>query len=278
MIKQLTYIFIAAVLLASCSTSRKAQVIQDALSKKDASSNQINDEKNKVDSGVLVQEIFDKIASNKLNYTTLNAKLKVDYETVDKSDVLVANVSIDKGNAIHIILKGAMGVIGLRALINKDSVILYYPLNKKLEIRPFAYLQEIVKIPLTYSMLEDLIVGNPIFLENASITNYKTNNDKLQIGLAGKLFKNLVSLSEDNAKVLHLKLDDIDINQHRTCDITYYNHTPALQYQFPLNRDIAVTSEARFEIRLEVKEYAFNEPLKYTFVMPKQAKTKTKRK
>jgi hypothetical protein len=104
------------------------------------------------------------------------------------------------------------------------------------------------------------------------------NNNKLQIGLVGQLFKNLVSLSEDNTKVLHLKLDDIDINQHRTCDITYYNHTPALTYQFPLNRDIAVTSQSRFEIHLEVKEYAFNEPLKYTFVMPKQAKTKTKRK
>jgi hypothetical protein len=127
-------------------------------------------------------------------------------------------------------------------------------------------------------MLEDLMVGNPVFLEDASIASYKTNNNKLQIGLIGHLFKNLVSLSEDNSKVLHLKLDDIDMNQHRTCDITYTNFTNVLQNHFPLNRDIAVTSQSRFEIHLEVKEYAFNEPLKYTFVMPKLAKTKTKRK
>ncbi len=278
MSKQVSYIILMTFLLASCATSRKVQVIQDALSKKDTSLNQIIAEKNKVDSGLIVQEIFDKVALNKLNYTTLNARLKVDYETVDKSDALVANVSIDKGNAIYIILKGSMGVIGLRAYITKDTVMLYYPLSKKLEVRPLAYLQEIIKIPLTYPMLEDLIVGNPIFLENAAIASYKLNNNKLQIGLVGQLFKNLVSLSEDNVKVLHLKLDDIDINQHRTCDISYFNHAPVLQYQFPLNRDIAVTSQSRFEIHLEVKEYAFNEPLKYTFVMPKQVKIKTKRK
>ena len=280
MIKNILYLFITAVLLVSCATSRKVQVIQDALSKKDTSANQIISAVPKVDSAVIVKEIFDKIAHTKLTYNTLNARLKVDYETANKSDALVANVSIDKGNCIYIIVKGSLGVIGLRALINKDSVMLYYPLDKKLEVRPLAYLQEIIKIPLSYSMLEDLIVGNPIFLEDVSIASYKAYNHQLQIGLVGQLFKNLVSLSEDNSKVLHLKLDDLDINQHRTCDITYSNHTMALTNQFPLNRDITFASQSRFELHLEVKEFTFNEPLKYTFVMPKQsvAKTKTKRK
>jgi len=280
MSKQIKYLFIAAVFLVSCATSRKVQVIQDALSKKDTSANQIISEVPKVDSATIVKDIFDKIAHTKLDYTTLNARLKVDYESATKSDALVANVSIDKGNCIYIIVKGSLGVIGLRALINKDSVVLYYPLDKKLEVRPLAYLQEIIKIPVTYSMLEDLIVGNPIFLDKVSIASYKANNHQLQIGLVGTLFKNLVSLSEDNTKVLHLKLDDLDINQNRTCDITYSNHTMALKNQFPLNRDIAFAAQSRFELHLEVKEFAFNEPLKYTFVMPKQGsvKTKTKRK
>lgn len=276
--KQLYYIVLITLCLGSCATSRKVHVIQDALSKKDTSTNQIIAAISKVDSGIIVKDIFEKITATKLNYNTLNARLKVDYETVNKSDALVANVSIDKGKAIYIIVKGSLGVIGLRALITKDSVFLFYPLDKKLEQKPLSYLQEVIKIPLSYPMLEDLIVGNPIFLEDASIASYKMNNNKLQIGLVGNVFKNLVSLSEDKSKVLHLKLDDLDINQHRTCDITYYNHTNVLQNQFPLNRDIAVASQSRFEIHLEVKEFAFNEPLKYTFVMPKQVKIKTKRK
>jgi hypothetical protein len=45
-----------------------------------------------------------------------------------------------------------------------------------------------------------------------------------------------------------------------------------LQTQFPLNRDIAIAGQARLEIHMEVKEFTFNEPLKYTFAIPKPGK------
>jgi len=266
-------IFICIVLLiASCSTVRKVQVIQDALTKKDTSALQIIAEKTKVDSGLIVKNIIDHIAAAKLNFNTLNARVKVDYENVSNADSYIANISIQKGESIYITIRGAMGVIGLKALVTKDSVVLVYPLKKKQEKRPLLYLQELLKIPVDYTAIEDLIIGNPIYMDKATIVSYKTNNNKLQVGLLGKVFKNLISLNDDNTKVLHLKLDDIDINQHRTCDITYFNHTPALQNQFPLNRDIAISAQSRLEIHMEVKEFSFNDPLKYTFAIPKPGK------
>ena len=258
--------------LASCTTSRKVQVIQDVLSKKDTVSFQIIAEKTKVDSGVIVKDIIEKIGLTKLSFATMNARVKVEYETVNKSDAFIANISIDKGKSIYLTVRGAMGVIGLKALITKDSIVLFFPLNKKVEKHNLSYMQELIKIPFTYATLEDLIVGNPVFMDDASIVSYKMNNNKLQVGMLGSLFKNLITLSEDNAKVLHLKLDDIDINKHRTCDITYSQHTSAMQYQFPLNMDIAIASQSRLEIHMEVKDYTFNEPLKYTFAIPKTGK------
>jgi len=265
---------IVILLLTSCSTSRKVQVIQDALSKKDSINTQLISEKIKVDSGLIVKEIVEKITSTKLLFNTMNAHIKVDYQTVDRSDAFITNISIEKGKAIYITARGAMGVIGLKAKITKDSVLIYYPLSKKVEKRPLFYLQEVFKIPLTYTILEDLIVGNPIFMEYSDVVNYKMNNNKLQVGMAGKLFKNLITLSEDNIKVLHLKLDDINVNQNRTCDITYSNHVPSLQNQFPMSREIAISSQSRIEIHMEVKDYTFDDPLKYTFVIPKQGKRK----
>jgi hypothetical protein len=263
-----------ALLLCACATSRKVQVIQDALSKKDTIQSEIVSEKIKIDSSLIVKDIVDKIASTKLSFNTMNAHIKVDYQTVDRSDAFITNISIEKGKAIYITARGAMGVIGLKAIITTDSVFIYYPLNKKVEKRPLSYLQEIIKIPLTYTLLEDLIVGNPIFIENSNVVNYKMSNNKLQVGMAGTLFKNLITLSEDNNKVLHLKLDDINVNQNRTCDITYSDHVALLQNQFPMSRDIAISSQSRIEIHMEVKEYTFNDPLKYTFVIPKQGKRK----
>ena len=259
-------------LFASCATSRKVQVIQDALSKKDTTSVQVISEKTKVDSSEIVRQIIEKIATTKLSFNTMNARVKLDYESVNNSDAFIANISIEKGTAIYITVRGAMGVIGLKAIITKDSVKLFYPLKKKVEFRPLSYLQEVIKIPFTYNTLEDLIVGNPIFMEETNIVTYKMNSNKLQVGMSGKLFKNLITLSEDNIKVMHLKLDDIDINEHRTCDITYSNHNSVLQNQFPINRDIAIASQSRLEIHMEMKDYSFNEPLKYNFVIPKSGK------
>jgi hypothetical protein len=272
--KRFLYCSIVICLLSACATSRKVQVIQDALSKKDSINTQLISEKIKIDSGIIVKNIIEKIASTKLVFNTMNAHIKVDYQTADRSDAFITNISIEKGKAIYLTARGAMGVIGLKAKITKDSVSIFYPLSKKVENRPLSYLQEILKIPITYSILEDLIVGNPIFVEFSDIVNYKMNNNKLQVGMAGKLFKNLITLSEDNITVLRLKLDDINVNQNRTCDITYSDHVSTLQYQFPMNREIAISSQTRIEIHMEVKDYTFDEPLKYTFVIPKQGRRK----
>jgi hypothetical protein len=182
-----------------------------------------------------------------------------------------------KDSQIYITIRGAMGVIGIKAFIKKDSVVLLYPLNKtkSIERKPISYLQEVVKIPFTFKTLQDLILGNPIFMDSSNILSYKSNNNHLQVSLMGRLFKNLVILNNDNTKVMHLKLDDIDINQHRTCDITYADHVNVGQYQFPLNRTISIVAPQKLDIQMEVKEFTFNEPVKYTFAIPRMGLPKT---
>ena len=71
-----------------------------------------------------------------------------------------------------------------------------------------------------------------------------------------------------------MKLDDIDFNQHRTCDITYSDHTSYAKFQFPQYRDISIAAINKLAIHMEVKEYSFDEPLKYTFAVPKPGKRK----
>jgi hypothetical protein len=268
------YILGLVLFLVSCSTYRKVQVIKDALSINDSTNAALLAKKPKVDSAAIIKGILNKIDLAKIDFTTMNAKFKVDYETLKNADNYIVNVSIQKDKAIYITVRGAMGVIGLKALINKDSVVLIYPLSKKVERKPLSYLQEVIKIPFTYATVEDLVVGNPIFMNATNIISYKNNNGKLQVGLMGAIFKNLIILNEDNTKILHLKLDDVDINQHRTCDISYSDHTNYGKFQFPQYRDISIAANNKLEIHMEVKEFGFDEPLKYTFAIPKAGKRK----
>ncbi len=274
--KKIIYFLFAVGLIASCTTFKKVQIIKEALSKKDTIQVQLLSEKSKVDSSAIVKNIIEKLAQTKINFKTMNARLKVDYESATNADNYIANISLVKDSSIYITIRGAMGVIGLKALITADSVFLIYPLrkNKNIERKSLGYLQEVIKIPFTFSTLQDLLIGNPIFIEDAKIVSYKVNNNKLQVGMLSSIFKNLIVLNDDNTKILQLKLDDIDITQHRTCAISYSNHVPVNQYQFPLNRELIISAQSRLEVRMEVKEFNFNEPLKYTFGIPRPGKRK----
>lgn len=264
------------VFLASCSTYRKVQVLKEAFSKKDTIQVQLLSEKSKVDSLVIVNSIIDKLEQTKIDFKTMNARFKVDFESAANADNYIVNVSMVKDSSMFITIRGAMGVIGLKALINKDSIVLIYPLrkNKKIEHKSFSYLQEVIKIPFTFNTLQSLVVGNPIFMEHTKLVSYKQNNNRFELGMVGDLFKNLIVLNQEHTKILEVKLDDIDIAQHRTCAISYSNHIAVNQFQFPMNRELIVSAQSRLEVRMEVKEFDFNDPLKYTFSIPKTVKKK----
>jgi hypothetical protein len=265
---------ILILLSVACANVKKVQVIQDALTVKVLPDSAALAEKARLDSVLMVEGIVHNIAHTKISFNTMNAKLKMDYETSKNKDSYIANLSIQKDSGMYITIRGAMGVIGLKAFINKDSIFLTFPLSKKTERHPLSYLQEVVKIPLNYQTIEDLVIGNPIFMDSIDIISYKVINDRLQVSLMGKLFKNLIILSEDNTKLIQLKLDDVDATKHRTCDINYSQHTLVNNRQFPLFRTISINAQTKLDIGMEIKEFNFDEPLKYTFTVPKTGRRK----
>ena len=265
---------ILILLSVACANVKKVQVIQDALAVKVLPDAAALAEKARLDSVLMVKGIVNNIANTKIRFKTMNAKLKMDYETSKDKDSYIANLSILKDSGMYITIRGAMGVIGLKAFINKDSIFLTFPLSKKTERHPLSYLQEVIKIPLNYQTIEDLVVGNPIFMDSIDIVSYKVINERLQISLVGKLFKNLIILSEDNTKLVQLKLDDMDASKHRTCDINYSQHSLVNNLQFPLYRTISINAQTKLDIGMEIKDFNFDEPLKYTFSVPKIGRRK----
>jgi hypothetical protein len=253
-----SFYLILLLLTAACANVKKVQVIQDALAVKVVPDSAALAEKARLDSVFMVKGIVNNIANTKIGFNTMNAKLKMDYETSKNKDSYIANLSIQKDSGMYITIRGAMGVIGLKAFINKDSVVLIFPLSKKTERHPLSYLQEVVKIPLNYQTIEDLVIGNPIFMDSIDIVSYKVINERLQVSLIGKLFKNLIILSEDNTK----------------CDISYSQHTLVKNMQFPLFRTISINAQTKLDIGMEFKEFNFDEPLKYTFSVPKTGRRK----
>ncbi len=274
--KKYILFLIAASIAMSCRPTKKVQSIQTAIIKKDTAQVVIVKENPIVDSVAIVKDILKKVIKQKIDFKTFNAKIKVEYYGQEESQNVTAYLSIAKDSIIYIQIKGFLGIVGLQAKITKDSVTIVskIPDNKYIQYRTISYLQEVTQVPFNFTTLQDVLIGNPVFLDS-NIVSYKTlNNNQMLVLMIGNIFKHLITFDKDNLLVAHSKLDDVDIQRNRTCDITLSKYNTVGGFQFSTYRNISVAEKSKLDVNMDFKEYNFNETLKYGFIAPKNYKRK----
>jgi hypothetical protein len=145
--------------------------------------------------------------------------------------------------------------------------------DKEVQYRSLDYLQEVTEIPFDYKTIQDILIGNPIFLDS-NIVSFKKTDSRILVSTIGGFFKNLLTLSADNNLLLHSKLDDVDVNRNRTADITYDDFENKAGFDFSTYREITVSEKNKLDIRLNYKQYEFNKELSVSFKVPKNYKRK----
>lgn len=273
--KKLFYPLVFIIAAIGCRPVKKVQNIEQVVAKKDSSETVIvNQEKEKVDSFSIVKSIISNLQNNRINFTTFSGKIKIDYQGKDAGDQATAYIRVRKDSIIWISLTGALGIEGYRLLINKDSVKMMNKLQKNIQYKTISYLQELTEVPFDFYSLQDLIVGNPIFVDS-NIVSYKANDNELLVLMVGNVFKHLISLETNHEfRASHSKLDDLDAMRNRTCDITYENYEYAGKFFFSTKRSISVSEKAKFDVEVEFKNYLFDKPQDYPFSIPKNYKRK----
>ncbi len=256
--------------MASCRSTKK---IQTAIVRKDTIATAApKPEVTKNDTTNVIRETMSRLASNHIEYTTFSAKVNVDYQGTDgkKYDVN-ANIRMYKDSVIWISITAVFGIEGLRAYITKDSVKLINKQDKVVTLRSVAYLQDITKLPLSLSTLQDILIGNPVFVDS-SIVSYSRNANTISVVSIGEFFKNLLTINGDG-RVENIKLDDIDPTRSRTCNLSYTDYESKKIPGFSTNRRITVTEKTALDIKLDFKSYDFNETLTFPFSVPKNYKS-----
>ncbi|MFL5787806.1 MAG: DUF4292 domain-containing protein, partial [Flavisolibacter sp.] len=210
-----------------------------------------------------------RLNQNRLNFKTFSAKVNVDYKSGDGRNYNVnANVRLYRDSAIWISVNALLGIEAMRVLITKDSVKLLDKLNKSYTARSVSYLQEVTSLPLDLAALQDLILGNPVFLDS-NIISYSTGNNVINLLSVGKWFKNLITVNAGNKALLHSKLDDADINRSRTADLTYADYDDKYDVPFSTRRRIIVAEKKRLDITLDYRQYNVNPSINLSFPIPK---------
>jgi Domain of unknown function (DUF4292) len=257
-------------LFASCRSTKK---IQTAIAKKDTTATVIAPvDHSHEDSIAFIKDNYDTIQNNRVSFTSFSAKIDVDYEDGDgKKYNLTAHLRMYKDSVIWISITAILGIEGLRAYITNDSVKLLDKQNKIYTPRSMAYLQEVSELPLDLSSLQNLLIGNPVFFDS-NFVSYSISGNTISLLNNGDFFKNLLTIGEQDKLIQSSKLDDLDELRNRTCYLTYDDYENKKGVNFSTRRTISVAEKKKLDIKLNFKQYDFNETLSFPFSVPKSYK------
>jgi hypothetical protein len=254
---------------------RSTKSIEKAISssKKDTATTVVVED-HKADSMRFINDVFTKIQRNTIDFKTFSAKMKVNYEGSDgRSYELTAFLRILKDSIIWIRGEAILGFEAFRALITPDSVKIISKLDKTITLRSVSYLQDVAKVPLNFKTLQDLLIGNSIYLDS-NIVFYRLEDQGISLMCIGDLFKNYVTINSNDYTLRHMKLDDADVMRARTCDLTYRDYDLRDSIRFSTYRKISLAEKSKFDLEISFKQYNFNDNLSFPFPVPKNYKHK----
>lgn len=265
------FLIISIGLVCFLYSCHPAKNIQTVIAKKDslAVTETIPNDQARNDSSLFISETYIKIQQNLIAYKTFAGKLEVDYQDAQgKKYEVNAHIRMYADSLIWISVTGLLGIEGLRILVNHDSVKILDKQNKIYTGRPISFIQDLTGMPLELSTLQDLLIGNPVFLE-PQILSYKKTDDHITLQNNGPVFKNLFTISRKDYLVRSSKLDDVDPQRNRTCYLNYHGYENKKGVNFSTKRNILVSEKKKLDIELEFKQYDFNETLTFPFNVPK---------
>jgi hypothetical protein len=275
--KNIFKLLIGVALLSELFSCRSTKKLQSAINTKDTAV-MIRTAVTSTDSLKAARTAIANLSHDKINFNTFSAKMKVEYEdTKGKKPDVTANIRMKKDSAIWISIVGNVAFVSIeafRVLITPNHITIINKLNKQVEDHPFSYILEIAKIPLDFKTLQDLVIGNPIYV-GEKIVSYTLTSNHILLSTVGKDFKNLLTLSTENNNLIERsKLDDLDLNLNRTGDLTYGEYENKAGFFFSTYREITVAEKTKVDIRLSFKQYEFNTDVAFPFTIPKNYKTK----
>ena len=260
-------------LLYSCRTTKN---IQTAIAKIDTVVTVVSlpPDHRKEDSAIFIKQTYGQVLDNYINFTTFSGKIDLDYEDADGKKYNVnAHLRMYKDSVIWLSVTAILGIEGLRVYITRDSVKLLDKQNKVYTNRSVSFLRELTALPLDLRSLQDLFLGNPVFLD-ANINSYSKTGNTISLQSNGLFFKNLFTIGETDKLVQSSKLDDLDVQRNRTCYLTYSDYESkkgpeGTKILFSTKRSIHVAEKKKLDIKLDFKQYDFNEKLSFPFNVPK---------
>jgi hypothetical protein len=214
------------------------------------------------------KNMLTKIRSNIIAFNTFSAKLKVDFESEAKQMAgISAVIRMQKDSVIWI--SASLPVIGevVRAIITPDSLKAIDKFHKKQYLRAIKDANDVLNIPFDFKTLQDLIIGNPVYLTDSIYQVVKTPA-VISFSCDSTLFTSLFNVFADDYVLQQSKVMDKDSTHNRSCELTYGEYKSQDGYKFATRRRVFIEEKNFTKINMDFNKVDFNQPVSFPFTIP----------
>ncbi|MEM6398166.1 MAG: DUF4292 domain-containing protein [Bacteroidota bacterium] len=203
-------------------------------------------------------------AQNSVDWLDARARVRIESPAMNVGGT--AFLRLKKDEWVWISVK-KFGFEAARAMVTPDSVYLINRLQNTYTIEPLSYIEEKYKMPARFDLLQQVIIGNPIFFDR----DLEVENAPEQFHLYGQSsrWKSDYFIDQDVYTLERMKLEEVGSN--RSLDVQLSDFRPVgLKNDFSHER--AVTIEApgtgNSRVELSINRLTLNEPVEPVFEIP----------
>lgn len=214
------------------------------------------------DSTLTYASVLDSVTQNQLAYQTLSFRSKLLWDSDKTTQELQGTVRIQKDSLIWASL-GAFGLEAARVLLTSDSFKIIYKLNNEYSVQPFSYLRNWLLFPVSFPMLQQLLVGEKIDI-SANATAVEKTDSFLVLYSETNTLAETVWVNPINYTVAKLLLKDKLLQQDMT--ITFGDYNLFSGKPFAYKRWIEINQgSAKVKLYMEVTRLASDGTLSFPF-------------
>lgn len=207
------------------------------------------------------------------NFRYLDARFKLSYKGTSNKFNAKVKIRMRKDSLLWVSITGPVGVEGIRAKVNQDSVFIIDRINKQYVESRLDTLDKILQFKIDYKMLQALLLGETP-LEQDENTKISRKGGLLRMKQAKNSIEIESYINPKTSKVEQILLKDL--RNKNTLDLIYKDFVNHDGFLFPYKnkvnvayRDKETMKKAVTEIEIEyLKLKLTNETISFPFNVP----------
>lgn len=214
-------------------------------------------------------QLLDSVRSQQLNCVTLSMRNKMVWTDDKTSQEFQGTIRMQKDSIVWASL-GAYGIEAARVLLTPDSFRIKYPMQSEYSEKDVSYLRNWLSLPLTFTMLEQLLRGEPIDIrENAGLA--RVEDSVLVLYLESATLAETIKVNPINYTITQILLKDKMLQQDMAITFDCYNLLNEKPFSFKRMVEINRAGK-KVVLQMDITKAQANEDLTFPFELNERYK------